>query len=98
MSFERDETKNEINIRRHSIDFADVPIVFNGPMLTDLDDRIAYGEERWVSIGTLAQLTVVVVWTERDGDTIRIISARKANKHERQRYEAYLTNRLGSVG
>jgi uncharacterized DUF497 family protein len=97
MLFDWDETKNEINIRRHAIAFADVPIVFNGPLLTDLDDRVAYGEERWVSIGMLSQLVVVVVWTERDGDTIRIISARKANKHERQRYEAYLTNRLGSV-
>ena len=55
-------------------------------MLTDLDERMEYGEDRWVSIGMLSQLTVVVVWTERDNDTIRIISARKANKHERRRF------------
>ena len=70
--------------------------MFNGPVRTDLDDRIEYAEDRWVSIGMLYQLTVVVVWTGQDGDTIQIISARKANKHERQRHEAYLTNRLGS--
>jgi uncharacterized DUF497 family protein len=96
MQFEWDDAKNEINIQLHKIDFADVPMVFNGPLLTDLDEKIEYGEERWISIGLFATLTVVVVWTERGNDTIRIISARKANKHERQRYEAYITNRLGS--
>jgi uncharacterized protein len=95
MQFEWDEDKNEINIRLHGIDFTDVPTVFNGPMLTDLDDRIDYGEDRWMSIGILANLTVVIIWTERDADIIRLISARKANRYERQRYEAYLTNRLG---
>ena len=96
MQFEWDTDKNETNIRLHRVDFTDVPILFRGPMLTDLDARIDYGEDRWVSIGLLADLTVVVVWTERASKTIRIISARKANKYERQRYEAYLTNRLGS--
>jgi uncharacterized DUF497 family protein len=95
MQFEWDDEKNEINIRLHKIDFADVPPVFNGPLLTDLDERIEYGEERWISIGLLYDLTVVVVWTEREHNTLRIISARKANTYERQRYEAYLTNRLG---
>ena len=64
-------------------------------MLTDLVERVEYGEDRWVSIGRLSNLTVIVVWTERGPDTVRIISARKANKYERQRYEAYLTHRLG---
>jgi uncharacterized DUF497 family protein len=97
MQFEWDSAKNDANIRQHKIDFADAPAVFNGPMLTDLDERVEYGEDRWVSIDILYQLTVVVVWTARNGDTIRIISARKANKYERQRYEAYLTNRLGRL-
>jgi len=95
MQFEWDEYKNESNIQRHGIDFADVSILFDNPVLTDLDERMEYGEDRWITIGMLVNLTVVVVWTERDQETIRIISARKANKHERQRYEAYLTNRLG---
>ena len=97
MQFEWDEAKNEINIRRHGIDFADVPILFDSPMLTRLDDRYDYGEDRWVSIGILDIAVAVVVWTERYEDTIRIISARKANKYERQEYEAYFTNRLGSA-
>lgn len=97
MLFEWDDAKNERNIQQHDIDFLDVSALFDGPMLTELDDRMDYGEDRWVSIGMLSTLTAVVVWTERDGDTIRLISARKANKYERQRYEAYLTNRLGST-
>lgn len=92
MEFDWDEDKNEINIRLHGIDFADVPGVFSAPMLTDLDDRIDYGEDRWVSIGMLSSLTVVVVWTERDHDIVRLISARKDNKYERQRYASYLTD------
>ena len=95
MLFEWDEAKNERNIQQHGIDFLDVPPLFDGPVLTVMDDRMDYGEDRWVSIGMLANLTAVVVWTERDGDTIRLISARKANKYEYQRYEAYLTSRLG---
>ena len=87
MHFEWDEAENEANIQRHGIDFADVPSLFLGPILTDIDDRVEYGEERWVSIGMLVRGVAVVVWTERAGDVIRIISARKANKDERRRYE-----------
>ena len=46
MRFEWDERKNLLYIRNHNIDFRDVPIVFQGPMLIDLDDREDYGEDR----------------------------------------------------
>lgn len=85
--FEWDDQKNEENIRKHGIDFADVPDVFNGPMLIDLDDRADYGEDRWIGIGLLRTLVAVVIFTERVNDTLRIISARKATKYERKRYE-----------
>ena len=98
MHFEWDDARNDENIRRHTIDFADVPVMFQYPMLTDLDERVDYGEDRWVSIGMLSNGVAVVVWTERAQDVIRIISARKANRYERRQYEAYLTNRLGSAG
>ncbi len=70
---------------------ADVPEMFEGPMLIELDERIDYGEDRWVGIGFLRNGVAVVVWTERQGDVIRIISARKANRYERKRFEQYLT-------
>ena len=87
MQFEWDEAKNTINIRKHGIDFADVTDMFNHPMLTLLDDREDYGEERWIGIGWMQQLVGVVVYVERHEDTIRIISARKATKHEVRQYE-----------
>ena len=92
MLFEWDEDKNRANIQKHKIDFADIPAIFSGPMLVELDEREDYGEERWIGIGFLRDIVVVVVFTERRQDTIRIISARKASKHERRRYEQALTN------
>ncbi len=91
MQFQWDKAKNLKNIREHQIDFADVPEMFQAPMLIELDERFDYGEERWVGIGFLGNGVAVVVWTERQGDIIRIISARKANKHERKRLQKYLT-------
>jgi uncharacterized DUF497 family protein len=90
MRFDWDDEKNSGNVRKHGIDFADVPQLFAGPMLVDLDDREDYGEERWVGIGWLREILTVVVWTESREDSIRIISARKANEHERRRYEKNL--------
>ena len=92
MRFEWDEAKNEINIRKHGIDFADVEDMFNHPMLTVIDNREDYGEERWISLGWIQQLIGVVVYVERHEDTIRIISARKATKHEVRRYEQSIKN------
>jgi uncharacterized protein len=91
MTFEWDETKNLENIRKHEIDFVDVPNMFDGEMLVELDNRFEYGEERWVGIGFLGPGIAVVVWTERHEDAIRIISARRANRHERKRFEQYLS-------
>ncbi|MEE4357741.1 MAG: BrnT family toxin [Desulfococcaceae bacterium] len=86
MNFEWDENKNTVNICKHKIDFTDVPVVFEKSMLIDYDDTQDYGEERWIGIGLLQYIVVVVVFTECDSDTIRIISARKATRNERERY------------
>jgi uncharacterized protein len=91
MQFEWDEAKNLENIRKHEIDFADVSVMFDGEMLIELDDRFDYGEDRWFGIGFLGFGIAVVVWTERRKDVIRIISARRANRHEQKRFEQYLS-------
>ena len=91
MQFEWDEAKNLVNIRNHRIDFADVSEMFDSPMLIEPDERFDYGEDRWVGIGFLQNGVAVVIWTERQNNVIRIISARKANRYERQRLEQYLT-------
>lgn len=87
MRFEWDAAKNEANIRKHGIDFADVVTMFGQPMLVVLDDREDYGEERWIGIGWIRQLIGVVVYAEQRENVIRIISARKATKQEARRYE-----------
>ncbi len=91
MQFEWDEAKNLENLRKHEIDFADVPEMFESPMLIGLDDRFDYGEDRWFGIGFLGNGVAVVVWTERKNNVIRIISARRANRYERQKLEKYLS-------
>jgi uncharacterized protein len=58
--------------------------MFNEDMLIEIDNRLDYGEDRWVGIGFLGLGIAVVFWTEREGDTIRIISARRANRHEQK--------------
>jgi uncharacterized protein len=90
MEFEWDEAKNLENIRKHEIDFADVPAMFDGEMLIELDARFDYGEDRWFGIGFLGSGIAVVVWTERQNNVIRIISARRANRHEQKRFEQHL--------
>ncbi|MEE3719665.1 BrnT family toxin [Tumidithrix elongata RA019] len=91
MKFEWDEAKNLENIRKHEIDFADVPPMFDDEILIDLDDRFDYGEDRWVGIGFLGSGIAVVVWTERKENITRIISARRANRYEQKRFEQYLS-------
>lgn len=95
MNFEWGERKNESNIGKHGFDFADAYQVFDLPMVVDLDERDSYGEDRWIGIGMLDGRIVVVIYTEPDEVTIRIISLRKALSHERKRYEQYLKNQLG---
>ena len=91
MQFEWDEAKNVENIRKHEIDFADLPKMFEGPMLIEPDNRFDYGQDRSLGIGFLDNGVAVVIWTERQNDVIRIISARRANRYERQRFEQYLS-------
>ncbi|MCE5977977.1 BrnT family toxin [Pseudomonas sp. JR33AA] len=92
MFFEWDEGKNQSNIRKHGIDFADVPDMFNHPMLIRRDEGVECAEERWVSLGWLKGLIGVVVYTERRGEVIRIISARKATKREARYYDQIIEN------
>ncbi len=95
MQFEWDTQKNEANIAKHNLDFADAARVFRLPLRISLDERQDYGEDRWVGIGILNGRIVVVVFTEPDEQTIRIISLRKALPYERKCYEQYLKDELG---
>lgn len=81
-----DAAKRRANYAKHGLDFRDAEKVFQGITLTAEDDRQDYGEKRFISLGLLDDVVVVVVYTERSGKT-RIISMRKANQKERQAYE-----------
>ncbi|HEX7316915.1 MAG TPA: BrnT family toxin [Pyrinomonadaceae bacterium] len=94
MRFEWDEEKNRENIRKHLLDFADAWEIFDAPMLANLDVREDYGEARWIGVGFLKNFVAVIVYTESD-DVVRVISLRKALKHERTRFEEALGNELG---
>ena len=85
MRFEWDEAKRLANIEKHGIDFADVPPMFDGTVFTILDDRFEYDETRYITFGLLKIRVIAVAHTE-DDEVIRIISARKATKHEEKLY------------
>jgi uncharacterized DUF497 family protein len=67
------------NKEKHGVSFEDAVVVFSGPTLTERSDR--KGERRWIAVGRLKGRLVTVVYT-RQGETIRIISARRARKNE----------------
>ncbi len=89
MRFEWDERKNRENYLKHGICFEEAMEIFTDTLLQSFDDRCEYGELREISIGRLRKhLVIVVIHTDRTG-TVRIISARKANKRERRRFYEY---------
>ena len=86
---EWDEDKRASNKRRHGIDFADLDEFFDIETATEVDDRFDYGEIRFLTLGMLLGEVVAVTHTETEAgkDTvIRVISARKAERHEQETY------------
>lgn len=86
MRFVRDPEKNDSNIRKRGLDFEDAARMFDGPMPTFPDNRRDYGDEGWVGIGALDDIIITVVYTEAGDDVTRLISARKAVKHEQDAF------------
>ena len=86
MKFEWDEAKRRSNYKKHGLDFRDVEKIFEKPVVTAADNRQKYGEKRYISLGVIEDVVVVVVHTARREST-RIISLRKAKLKERQAYE-----------
>jgi len=85
MEFEWDEFKNIQNIEKHGISFDDAIELFKSVRLSKEDNRIDYGETRWITIGLIKDFPVVTVYTLRQ-EKIRLISVRLANKKEKQVY------------
>jgi uncharacterized protein len=89
--FAWDEAKRRAKVRKHGIDFVDAEKIFGGVPLTAEDTREAYGERRFLTLGLLDDQVVSVTHTER-GNDIRIISIRKATKHEARYYFSQIFN------
>ncbi len=84
MEFEWDERKSNTNLQKHHIDFQDAIHVFLDPNRLD-DEDYNTAEERYRTIGLMHGRVIFVAYTWRE-ERIRIISARKATRHERQQY------------
>lgn len=86
LSFEWDAKKAAANLRKHKVSFETARRVFQDLYAVGrIDDREDYGEERFIRIGLAGGVLLTVVHTER-GDSIRIISARKAKRYEQEEY------------
>ncbi|HET6250582.1 MAG TPA: BrnT family toxin [Tepidisphaeraceae bacterium] len=90
MKFEWDSTKAATNRRKHGISFEEAETVFSDPNAIEFyDAEHSDDEDREIIIGFSNKLRLLlVIYTERHGDTIRIISARKANATEKREYQS----------
>jgi uncharacterized DUF497 family protein len=88
LKFEWDIAKANANLRKHGVSFEEAASIFGDPLaLTFPDPDHSVGEKRWLSFGVSNQDRLVVVAHAERGRSIRIISARKATRHEREIYE-----------
>jgi uncharacterized DUF497 family protein len=85
VDIEFDPGKSEDNARLRGLPFAMVSEFDFETALIAQDTRSDYGEPRWIALGLIAQRAYVVAFTWRDG-RLRVISFRKANARESQRY------------
>lgn len=86
MKFEWDQNKNIINQQKHKISFSTAKLVFQDDNMVDFPDyNHSINEERRIAIGKVRDI-LFVCYTVRYEDTIRIISARRANKKEEEIY------------
>ncbi len=80
-----DSAKRQTNRRKHGIDLAACEAIFDAPMVTEEDDREAYGEQRLRSLGWLEGRVVVLIWTDRETSP-HLISCRYGDTRETDRY------------
>lgn len=86
MRYSYDPKKKVANLKKHGLDFDDARSVIEGTQTVTFEDRrFDYGEVRYLTLGLLHGVVVIITTAETD-KTIRIISMRKANKHEQKIY------------
>lgn len=91
MEFEWDANKAKSNLRKHGVRFEDAVLVFDDPRHLSRQERYENGENRWQTLGLVHGIVVILVAHsvrfESGFEVIRTISARKADRKERNRYE-----------
>jgi uncharacterized protein len=84
MHFTWDPRKNASNVQRHGISFDDASRIFDGPTVERDDDRFEYGERRVYAVGLVNGIEITVICTDRGEDERHLISAWRAEPHERR--------------
>ena len=89
MEFKWDEEKAAANLAKHRVSFEEAETVFDDPLYVDFyDPDHSVDEHRYIIIGVSQQRRLLIVsYTERDDDVIRLISAREVTRSERETYE-----------
>lgn len=92
MKVEWDHAKNLANKQKHGVSFEEAAELFRSDVdyLEIFDDEHSVAEDRFLAIGPIRRGLVLIVWTERDEETIRIIGARWATKGEQSLYRSHL--------
>jgi uncharacterized DUF497 family protein len=92
VTVEWDDAKDEINQRKHGVSFAEARVLFDSGsdylVIFDADNSDA--EDRFIAVGAIERGIIVIAFAEPEEDTIRIISARWADKRERALYHSYM--------
>jgi uncharacterized DUF497 family protein len=86
MNYVWDKRKGRENVARHGIAFEDAIRIFEGPTLERVDDRFDYGETRIYAIGVVDGLEITLIYTDVSETERRVISAWRAERHERTAY------------
>lgn len=86
-----DPAKRASNLKKHGLDLADAQKVIESSQTVTFEDRrFDYGQERFVTLGPLGDVLVMIV-TAESGEDIRVISMRRADRHEQAIYRENLT-------
>jgi len=87
MEIEYDPQKAKSNLTKHGVSFEEAVTALYDPLALAQEDTDSTGENRWIFIGLSSQTNLLtIVYTLREEDIIRIISARKATRKEAKYY------------
>ncbi len=97
MRAEWDQAKDESNREKYGLSFEEAADLLRGGVdyLEIYDEVHSEEEDRFIAVGPIKRGVIVVVYTERDDDVLRIVSARMATKNERRSYEEHEKARHG---